>query len=180
MRQIGDRMYKFVNQPLNVSVTSKKKMLDPQQTYLFLSTHDGGACGYWRSRFISFELEACHERCSCAESRTFFNDQNLLRNASSYRVQRLTRISELEILDFIRNVTGGRLKTVYDIDDILCGEDMPEYNAYRDIFMDAAPVIAEFMRTISRITVTNEQLKEYYSSKFNIPEKKFLKDSFPW
>ena len=167
-------MYKFVNQPLNVSVTSKKKTLDPQQTYLFLSTHDGGACGYWRSRFISFELEACHERCSCTESRTFFNDQNLLRNASSYRVQRLTRISELEILDFIRNVTGGRLKTVYDIDDILCGEDMPEYNAYRGVFMDTAPVIAGFMRTVSSISVTNDQLKEYYSSKFNIPEKKFF------
>lgn len=163
--------YSFVNPQFRVEPV--KKSLNDGRTHLFLSTNDGGACGYWRSRFVSYELEIRHQNAAFVEGRAYISDPALLQRADSYRVSRLGNVNEIQWLEYIRRTSKGRMKIIYDIDDILCREDMPEYNLFRNCFPSGGELISECMKRCDVITVTQQTLRDYYAEKFNIPVEKF-------
>ena len=146
------------------------------RNYLFASTHiDVGGCSYYRILFISQLLSQKYQNTSFCDARVLFNYMAILPMLTSFRLQRACGIRDLkwfrETLLPAKQHFG--FPVIYEIDDILVREDIPEYNCYRDIFRDGAKAIPVYMEGSDVITVTCAPLADYYSAKFRIPRAKF-------
>jgi len=182
-------MFRFVPQKLNApahpTITAKQTpaektaapvRLDPDQTYVFGSTHiDVGGCSYYRILFISQLLSQIYNRALFCDARLLFNYQPLFPALSSFRLQRACSIRDLrwfrDILLPAKN--KYRFPVIYEIDDILVQEDIPVYNCYRDIFREGRDALPVYMDGSDAVTVTCPPLADYYSLKFGLPRSKF-------
>ncbi len=166
--------YSFVNPQFQMPEPVRKSLDDGRQ-HVFLAVNDGGLCGYWRSRFISQALEFVYaDKCACIDSRIAMYDRGLLNAADSCRCSRFCKEHELQWMRYARQVTGGRLKLIYDIDDILVYDDIPEYNMFRNLFPGIENILRDAMLEADVITVTSEYLRDYYVNKLQIPPERFV------
>ena len=150
--------------------------LNPQKQYFLASTHiDVGGCSYYRILFISQLLSQRYVNTSFCDARLLFNYTHLFPSLSSFRLQRACGIKDLPWFQKILLPAKRKFgfPVVYEIDDILVRDDIPEYNCYRDIFREGAQAIPVFMNGADAITVTCAPLADYYSAKFRIPRTKF-------
>ena len=150
--------------------------LNPQKQYFLASTHiDVGGCSYYRILFISQLLSQVHTNLSFWDARLLFQCTNLFPALSSFRLQRACGLRDVPW--FEKTLLPARraygFPVVYEIDDILVRDDIPEYNCYRDIFREGAQAIPVYMNGADVVTVTCAPLADYYSRKFGIPRAKF-------
>ena len=151
-------------------------MISQQKRYIFASTHiDVGGCSYYRVLFISQLISQLYANATFCDARLLFNNTGLFPSLSSFRLQRACGVRDIQwfenILLAAKRAYG--FPVVYEIDDILVRDDIPEYNCYRDIFREGAQAIPVFMNGSDAVTVTCDPLADYYSRKFNIPRAKF-------
>ena len=151
-------------------------MINRQKSYIFASTHiDVGGCSYYRVLFISQLISQKYANTSFCDIRLLFNNPGLFPSLSSFRLQRACGVCDVPWFEktLLAAKRAYGFPVVYEIDDILVREDIPEYNCYRDIFREGAQAIPAFMNGSDAVTVTCEPLADYYSRKFNIPRAKF-------
>lgn len=150
--------------------------LDPNRFYTFGSTHiDVGGCSYYRILFISQLLSQINDNAAFCDSRILFLAKELFPHLASFRLQRACTSRDLR---WFRDILlpakrQYRFPLVYEIDDILVREDIPEYNCYRDIFKEGKDAIPVYMDNSDAVTVTCDPLADYYSRKFGLPRGKF-------
>lgn len=166
--------YSFVNPQLQINTTPQKKSLNDGRLHLFLSTNDGELCGYWRSRFISLALEAKYtHKCSFADGKLLISDPNLLLQADSYRIGRFCQEPECRWIKYFKQTTRGNVKLLYDIDDILIADDIPEYNLFKECFRNTEKYLHFAMSESNIITTTSTYLRDYYVGKLQLAPEKF-------
>jgi hypothetical protein len=75
------------------------------------------------------------------------------------------QLSFIRELCKLRSQTG--LKLIYEIDDLVFREDIPDYNRCKDAFVDQKIVdnILEIMKNMDEITVTCDFMRDYYKEK---------------
>ena len=175
-------MLQFVPPKLEIPAGSRfagsnsAPLMDPKKTYIFGSTHiDVGGCSYYRILFISQLLSQIYDRALFCDARLLFNYDYIFPLLSSFRLQRACSVRDLkwfrEVLLPAKRKYG--FPVIYEIDDILVREDIPEYNCYRDIFKEGAVSIPVYMTGSDAVTVTCAPLADYYSAKFGLPRDKF-------
>ena len=105
-----------------------------------------------------------------------FNSSIMIKDANFYapisvvRIQRQAKDEQREFVDELcrmRDVFKFRLQ--YEIDDIVFGEDIPEYNVNRKEFLNPKirNNIEYIMDVCDEITVTCKFMRDYYRSKLN-------------
>ena len=105
-----------------------------------------------------------------------FNSSIMIKDANFYapisvvRIQRQAKDEQREFVDELcrmRNIFKFRLQ--YEIDDIVFGEDIPEYNVNRKEFLNPKirNNIEYIMDACDEITVTCKFMRDYYRSKLN-------------
>lgn len=105
-----------------------------------------------------------------------FNSSIMIKDANFYapisvvRIQRQAKDEQREFVDELcrmRDVFKFRLQ--YEIDDIVFGEDIPEYNVNRKEFLNPKirNNIEYIMDACDEITVTCKFMRDYYRSKLN-------------
>lgn len=128
---------------------------------------DYGGCGWWRLIWPENVLNAYNKGIVTSLTQMVL-DKNFYTHIKSIKFQRQATDSQtsfIKELAKLKNTTGIRL--IYEIDDIVFREDIPEYNRCRDAFVDPkiSQNILDVMQIMDEITVTCPFMKEYYQNK---------------
>ena len=145
---------------------------------------DRAACGWYRMSFPAMALETLLQgnyTFKFLESQVPILDKNFYSANDGTRVIRVQRWhtkAHAEIMKhFLRPVAdavGAWL--IYEIDDVLTYEDIPDYNIAKPFFNPEiiGNSVQEIMDCCDLITVTTEELKNLYIRKFNQDPRKFF------
>jgi hypothetical protein len=128
---------------------------------------DYGGCGFWRMIWPEYVLNGYQKACISGLTQMIL-DLRFYGSLKAVRMQRQatpTQNAFIKELHKIKSQTGNRL--IYEIDDIVFKDDIPDYNRCKDAFTDDKIVqsIMEIMGMMDEITVTCKYMKEYYISK---------------
>jgi len=128
---------------------------------------DYSGCGFWRMVWPEHVLNA-HQKLVVHGSTVMCFDPNYYRGTECIRIQRQATASQLKFVKFLKELShkvGFRL--IYEIDDLVFSEDIPEYNKFKPAFTDPSirKTAQEIMELCDEITVTCDFMKEYYLGK---------------
>jgi hypothetical protein len=130
---------------------------------------DYSGCGHWRMIWPEHLLNA-HQKLTVHGSTMMNLDPNYFRGAQCVRIQRQATPHQLQFVKFLKDLSkqlGFRI--IYEIDDLVFSEDIPEYNKFKPAFTDPQirATAQEIMELCDEITVTCDFMKEYYQGKTN-------------
>ena len=128
---------------------------------------DYSGCGFWRMIWPEHLLNA-HHKAVVHGTTMMVLDERYYQNTKAVRVQRQATESQLMFTKLLKDFQKRHnFRLIYEIDDIVFHEDIPDYNRFKSAFTD--PKIREcsnaIMREADEITVTCEFMKEYYIEK---------------
>jgi hypothetical protein len=128
---------------------------------------DYSGCGFWRMIWPEHLLNA-HQKMTVHGSTVMCFDPNYFRNVTAVRIQRQATAHQLRFIQFLKDLSREhKFRIIYEIDDLVFSEDIPEYNKYKPAFTDPEirRVAQSIMELCDEITVTNNFMKDYYMSK---------------
>jgi hypothetical protein len=128
---------------------------------------DYGGCGYWRMIWPEFLLNGYQKACISGMTQMIL-DMRFYSSLKAIRMQRqATPIQNAFIKELSKVRDEMKFRLIYEIDDVVFKEDIPDYNRCKDAFIDDNIVksILEIMSQMDEITVTCKYMKEYYISK---------------
>jgi hypothetical protein len=128
---------------------------------------DYSGCGHWRMIWPGHVLNA-HQKAVIHGSTMMCLDERYYANTLSVRLQRQATETQLRFVKLLREFSNKHnFRILYEIDDIVFHEDIPDYNKFKTAFID--PKIREcanaIMNEVDEITVTNQFMQEYYKEK---------------
>jgi hypothetical protein len=165
------------NLPIHYSyVTSKPVYIPPPPPIEMAEAHlprvlnyfaDYGGCGHWRMIWPEFLLNFGQKLVSSGMTQMILD----IRFYSTLKAVRFQRQATPHQNAFIKELQKIRqqtkLRLIYEIDDIVFKDDIPDYNRCKDAFVDQTIVdsILEIMSAMDEITVTCDYMKQYYINK---------------
>lgn len=161
-----------VNPMLNVSRLTPAKpekpaheLPDLPRALNFYADYSG--CGHWRMIWPE-KLLNCYGKLNIQGGTVMIGDKNFYKGLTTIRIQRQATEQQLNFIKWLKNVQGeSNFKIVYEIDDLIFKEDIPDYNKFKFAFEDPniRRTSMEIMQHCDEITVTNEFMKNYYREK---------------
>ena len=128
---------------------------------------DYAGCGWWR--MIAPEmLMNINNKCVINGLTTMVLDPRFYAGIKAVRLQRQATPIQLEFLKFLKQgADHHKFKIIYEIDDIIIKDDIPDYNRCKVAFEsdDIMNSCLEMMRMSDEISVTCQYMKDYYISK---------------
>jgi hypothetical protein len=128
---------------------------------------DYGGCGYWRMIWPEYLLNGYQKACISGLT-CMVLDPRFYQNLKSIRLQRQATPAQRDFIKELRKIANSfNFRMIYEVDDIVFKNDIPDYNRCKDPFCDQAieDSILDIMRTVDEITVTCDFMKEYYKEK---------------
>jgi glycosyltransferase involved in cell wall biosynthesis len=130
---------------------------------------DYSGCGFWRMIWPEHLLNA-HQKMIVHGSTVMVLDPNYYRGVKAVRIQRQATSHQLQFVRHLREISkqaGFRL--IYEIDDLVFSEDIPDYNKFKPAFTDPSirKNCQEIMEMCDEVTVTCDYMRDYYKSKTN-------------
>lgn len=149
---------------------SQQALPEPPETQLTRVINyyaDYSGCGFWRMIWPEHVMNA-HQKLVVHGSTVMCFDPNYFRGVKSVRIQRQATAHQLKFVEFLKQLSGQMgFKIIYEIDDLVFSEDIPEYNKFKPAFTD--PEIRRtaqaIMEMCDEITVTCDFMKDYYMGK---------------
>lgn len=130
---------------------------------------DYSGCGLWRLVWPEHVLNA-HQKLVVHTSTSMSYDPRHFAGVKTVRVQRQATPHQLHFIKFLRELSNQQgFKIIYEVDDVIFAEDIPDYNKFKPAFVN--PEIRksseEIMSLCDEITVTCDFMKDYYKSKIS-------------
>ena len=130
---------------------------------------DYSGCGYWRMIWPE-QIITAYQRMIVQGSTCMIRDKAFYGNIKSVRLQRQASPAQLQFYKELRKMAdeiGFRL--IYEIDDIVLHEDIPDYNKYKFAFesKEIRDSIIEMMNMSDEISCTCDYMKQYFLDKTN-------------
>jgi hypothetical protein len=128
---------------------------------------DFSGCGFWRMIWPEHLLNA-YNHCVVHGSTVMCLDPRYYIHTKTVRIQRQATEHQLQFVKFLKEVQKEvGFKIVYEIDDIVFNEDIPDYNKYKPAFTNPKirQNILEIMGLCDEVTVTCQFMKDYYMEK---------------
>jgi hypothetical protein len=128
---------------------------------------DYSGCGFWRMIWPEHLLNA-YNHVTVHGSTVMCLDPRYYINVKTVRIQRQATEHQVQFVKFLKEVQKQiGFKIVYEIDDLVFHEDIPEYNKFKPAFTDPniRKNILEIMNLCDEVTVTCQFMKEYYEQK---------------
>jgi len=158
--------------PLPVIAAQPQPQNNPQPAELSLPrvVHypaDQSGCSAWRMSWIGHLLNY-HQKAMVQESTVMITNPEWYRGVKLVRVQRQATPQQKEFVQFLKSIQpqcGFRL--VYEIDDLVFREDIPEYNKFKFAFEadEIRNSSMEIMILCDEISVTCPYMRDYYMQK---------------
>lgn len=128
---------------------------------------DYGGCGFWRMIWPEFLMNAYNKACMSGLTQMIL-DLRFYGGIKAIRMQRqATPIQRDFIKELVKAKSQFNQRMIYEVDDIVFKDDIPDYNRCKDAFVDPTIVesILEIMKNMDEITVTCDYMKQYYQEK---------------
>lgn len=128
---------------------------------------DYGGCGLWRMTWPELLMNGYGK--AVVNGLTQMNaDPNFYRHIQAIKLQRQATPDQYEFVKFLKNLQQQfGFKMIYEIDDVVFGEDIPLYNTSRSAFTD--PIINETIKKIinlcDEMSVVSPYMRDYYRRK---------------
>lgn len=128
---------------------------------------DFSGCGFWRMIWPEHIMNA-YQKAIVHGSTVMVTDEKYYTKVKCVRIQRQATPSQLKFYTYLKKL-GEKMgfSVVYEIDDIVFHEDIPDYNKFKGAFVDdnIRKATTEMMTMSDEITVTCDYMKEYYEEK---------------
>jgi len=128
---------------------------------------DYGGCGFWRMIWPEISLNAYHKACVSGLT-SMVLDLRFYQNIKTIRMQRqATPVQKSFIQELHKHKDQIGYKLVYEIDDVVFRNDIPDYNRCKEAFAssEVENTILEIMELMDEMTVTCQYMKDYYIEK---------------
>jgi len=128
---------------------------------------DHGGCGTWRMVWPELLLNA-YNKAIINGLTTMVGDERFYSAYKAIRLQRQTTPYQLDFIKFLKQIQYRHgFKLIYEIDDIIFKDDIPDYNRCKDAFTNEEILRSgiEIMSMCDEISVTCKYMKEYYREK---------------
>jgi len=128
---------------------------------------DYAGCGWWRMIAPEMLLNM-YNKSIVSGLTTMVLDPRFYAGLTSIRLQRQATPIQLQFLKFLEHgAKEHNYKTIYEIDDIIVKDDIPDYNRCKEAFVsdEILHSCMEMMAMSDEITVTCQYMKEYYAAK---------------
>ena len=128
---------------------------------------DYGGCGYWRMIWPEFCLNSYNKSVISGLTQMVL-DLRFYQGISTIRMQRqATQTQNAFVKELIKAKPQLGFRMIYEVDDIVFKDDIPDYNRCKEAFLDQNIVdnILEIMGSVDEVTVTCPFMKEYYQQK---------------
>ena len=142
---------------------------------------DAGGCSLYRmagpAHLLNFHLKAMVQ-----ESTVMVTDPRWYTNTKVVRVQRQATQYQLQFMEFLKEVQKEhKFRIVYEIDDVVFREDIPDYNKFKFAFEpdEIRNSSQKIMQLADEVTVTNTFMQEYYQKKLNKKEVTVIPNYLP-
>lgn len=128
---------------------------------------DYGGCGFWRMIWPEYLLNINHKIISSGMTQMILD----LRFYQGLKAIRFQRQATSHQLMFVKELTKVRqqygLRLLYEVDDIVFRQDIPDYNRCKDAFDNEEILknILEIIGLMDEMTVTCQFMKDYYIEK---------------
>jgi hypothetical protein len=128
---------------------------------------DYGGCGFWRMIWPELMLNQYQKACISGLT-CMVMDPRFYHGIKAIRMQRQATPVQRDFIKELKKASsqiGFRL--IYEVDDIVFKDDIPDYNRCKDAFVsqDIIDSILEIMGMMDEVTVTCKYMKEYYQHK---------------
>jgi hypothetical protein len=130
---------------------------------------DYGGCGFWRMIWPEYNLNI-HQKAIISGLTCMVLDLRFYQGLKAIRMQRqATPVQNAFVKELIKAKSQMGYRLLYEIDDIVFKDDIPDYNRCKDAFTDKEIVasILDIMSSMDEITVTCQYMKDYYINKTN-------------
>ena len=128
---------------------------------------DYSGCGYWRMLWPDYLLNA-YQKVIVTSSTQMIKDKSYYEPLCAVRLQRQAHPGQLQFFESLKKLSQElNFKIIYEIDDIILREDIPDYNKFKFAFTDDAirSSVDKMMNMADEITVTCDYMKQYYTDK---------------
>ena len=152
-------------QPVHEKKQPAHELPDLPRALNFYADYSG--CGHWRMIWPE-KLLNCYGKANIQGGTVMIGDKNFYKGHKTIRIQRQATEQQLNYIKWLKNIQKEfGFKIVYEIDDLIFKEDIPDYNKFKFAFED--PNIRkwsmEIMQHCDEITVTNKFMRDYYIQK---------------
>ncbi|MBV52720.1 MAG: hypothetical protein CL816_01480 [Coxiellaceae bacterium] len=143
------------------SVVPRRKKTEVRGVNLYA---DFSGCGHWRMIWPEILLNGYHHAVVHGTT-TMCYDENFWASINVVRLQRQASPTQKEYSEFLNS--KKHLRTMYEIDDVLFIDDIPDYNKYRKAFdnNNVQQSARDIIQMCDEVTVTCDFMKKYYMSK---------------
>ena len=129
---------------------------------------DYGGCGWWRMIMPELMLNITQQAVINGLTTMIIDKPNFYQNVKAVRLQRQATPLQLEFVKYLKHFgQQHNYKIIYEIDDIIFKDDIPDFNRCKDAFVDPQIYASsmEMMKMCDEISVTCEYMKQYYVDK---------------
>lgn len=139
---------------------------------------DVGGCGHYRMKFPSWSLQTIRRDVRFIESMKLIVDPNFYRDLRVVRLQRQVNDAQCDFfLKFLAPLSQSiGFWLIYELDDVIKYEDIPSYNHAKKAFSNKKffQNVKNMFHAADFMTVTTENLKQYYCKNYDIPQEKVI------
>ena len=165
---MGFPSYSYIS-PTPISVPSAPRLEMPEMSLPRAINYyaDYGGCGYWRMIWPEFCLNSYQKMCISGLT-AMVMDVRFYQGISAIRMQRqATPIQNAFIKELKKAQPQMGYKLIYEVDDIVFKDDIPDYNRCKEAFVSQEIIdnILDIMSNMDEITVTCQYMKDYYINK---------------
>jgi glycosyltransferase involved in cell wall biosynthesis len=128
---------------------------------------DYGGCGFWRMIWPELLLNG-YQKGIINGLTTMVLDKRFYQGLRSVRLQRQATPMQLQFMNFLKEGASQlNFKIIYEIDDIIFKDDIPDFNRCKVAFEDESVLQSamSIMKLSDEISVTCEYMKNYYADK---------------
>lgn len=128
---------------------------------------DYGGCGIWRMVWPEMLMNS-YNKGMINGLTAMVLDERFYSSLKAVRLQRQATPHQLQFMKFLKEIQKRHgFKIIYEIDDIIFREDIPEYNRCKDAFTsdEILHSAMEIMSMCDEVSVTCKYMKDYYREK---------------
>jgi hypothetical protein len=128
---------------------------------------DYGGCGFWRMIWPELMLNQYQKACISGLT-CMVMDLRFYQGIKAIRMQRQATPIQRDFIKELKKASSQMgFRLIYEVDDIVFKDDIPDYNRCKEAFCDQNIIdsILEIMGMMDEVTVTCKYMKEYYQNK---------------
>jgi hypothetical protein len=128
---------------------------------------DYGGCSFYRCMAPNQMINLYQKGVIC-ELTTMVLDPRFYQGIKAVKIQRQATPAQLQFVKFLKQVSKQvGFKIIYEVDDVVFREDIPDYNRNKDAFTsdEIYNSIIEIIELCDEVTVTCDYMRDYYKSK---------------